>query len=277
MRSHHNFIAATLSLIVSIGLGLSTGSAEEKIVLDGSSGMLPLARALVKAYQDKHPDPQVELGKGVLEPGERLQALAEGTIQIALDSRGIKPEDAQKGNLKVIEVAKGTTVFGVNASVPLSNITEQQICDIYNGNIRNWQPIAGSDSSIAVLTRRPTDVDPEVIRAKVGCFKDLKVVENVKVMARGGEMAKELAETLYSIGMTSMTVVEQSGGKIKALNLNGIEPTPENVRNGRYFLTRDFLFVIKAEPTPGIRKFLQFVQGPDGHNVIVANGAIPLR
>ena len=96
---------------------------EEKLVLDGSSGMLPLATALATAYQQQASAPQIEIGKG-LGTGARLQALAEGTIQIALASHGIKPEDIQKGNLRVIEVAKGAIVFAVNASVPLTNMTE---------------------------------------------------------------------------------------------------------------------------------------------------------
>jgi phosphate transport system substrate-binding protein len=249
---------------------------EEKIVLDGSSGMLPLAQALATAYQQQSSDPQVEIGKG-LGTGARLQALAEGKIQIALASHGIKPEEVQKGNLKVIEAAKGAIVFAVNASVPLTNITEAQVCDIYSGKIRSWQPLGGSDSPIAVLTRPPTEVDPEVIRAKVGCFKELKEIETAKVMGRGGDMAKGLADTPYAIGMTSMTVVEQSGGKVKALTLNGVAPTPEHVKSGRYFLTRDFFFVIKGEPTPAIKKFLDFVLSPDGDRVILANGAVPLR
>jgi phosphate transport system substrate-binding protein len=120
-------------------------------------------------------------------------------------------------------------------------------------------------------------VDPEVIRAKIGCFKELKEVETAKVMARGGDMAKGLVETPHAIGMTSMTVVEQSGGKVKALTLNAVAPTAENVRSGRYFLTREFYFVIKAEPTPSIKKFLDFVLSPDGDRVILANGAVPLR
>jgi phosphate transport system substrate-binding protein len=68
--------------------------AEEKVVLDGSSGMLPLAQALATAFQQQSADPQVEIGKG-LGTGARLQALAEGKIQIALASHGIKPEDVQ--------------------------------------------------------------------------------------------------------------------------------------------------------------------------------------
>ena len=59
--------------------------------------------------------------------------------------------------------------------------------------------------------------------------------------------------------LTAACIVEQSGGKVKALTLNGVAPTPENVKSGIYFLTRDFLFVIKAEPPPAVEKFLDFV------------------
>lgn len=267
-------VRLAMSLLLTVLAAPAWG--EEKIVLDGSTGMLPLATALVTAYQHQSSDPQVEIGKG-LGTGARLRALAEGKIQIALASHGIKPEDVQKGNLKVIGVAKGAIVFAVNASGPIANITEAQVCDIYSGKIRSWQTSGGSDSPIAVFTRPPKEVDPEVIRAKIGCFKELKEVETAKVMARGGDMAKGLAETPHAIGMTSMTVVEQSGGKVKALTLNGVAATVENVKSGRYFLTRDFLFVIKGEPTASVKKFLDFVLSADGDRVILANGAVPLR
>lgn len=268
---HSRFTMVPLWLLVS-----SVACAAEQILLDGSSGMLPLAKALALAYQQRSSDPQVETGTG-LGTGARLRALAEGKIQIALASHGIKPEDVQKGNLKIIEVAKGAIVFAVNTSVPITNVTESQICDVYSGKIKSWQPLGGSDHSVAVLTRPPTEVDPEVIRAKVGCFKELKETEAAKVMARGGDMAKALAETPHSLGMTSMTVVEQSAGKVKALTLNGTAPTAENVKSGRYFLTRDFLFVTRGEPTGPVKKFLDFVLSPEGDRVIQANGAVPLR
>ena len=266
----------SLAVALSCALVASLAWGAERIVLDGSSGMLPLAQALAAAYQQQSSDPRVEIGRG-LGTGARLQALAEGKIQIALASHGIKPEDVQKGNLKIIEVAKGAIVFAVNASVPIASITEAQICDAYSGKIRTWRPLGGPDIPVAVLTRPPAEVDPEVIRAKIGCFKALRETESARVMARGGDMAKGLAETPHALGMTSMTVVEQSGGKLKALALNGIAPTAENVKSGRYFLTRDFLFVTKAEPTPAVRKFLEFVLSPQGDRVIQANGAVPLR
>ena len=275
--SSHTLLTALRSLIAAfMALMILPARGAETIILDGSSGMLPLARALAAAYQKQSTDPQVETGKG-LGTGARLRALAEGKIQIALASHGIKPDEIQKGNLKIIAVAKGAIVFAVNASVPITNITEPEVCDIYSGRSRNWQALRGPDHPVAVLTRPPTEVDPEVIRDKVACFKELKEVETVKVMARGGDMAKGLAETPHAIGMTSMTVVEQSAGQVKALSLSGTAPTEENVRSGHYFLTRDFLFVIRGEPTPPVKRFLDFVLSPDGDRVIRANGAVPLR
>lgn len=264
----------TIALLCALTSSLAWGA--EKIVLDGSSGMLPLAKALAAAYQQRSADPQIEIGKG-LGTRARLRALADGKIHVALASHGIKPEDVQKGNLKIIEVAKGAIVFAVNASVPVTAIGESQVCDAYSGKLRSWQPLGGSDHAVALFTRPPAEVDPEVIRAKVGCFRELKEVETAKVMARGGDMAKALAETPHALGMTSMTVVEQSGGKLRALSLNGVAPTAENVKNGRYFLTREFLFVVKGEPTGPVKRFLDFVISPEGDRVIQANGAVPLR
>ena len=266
----------TLAVALLLLLRIAPAWSQEKVVLDGSSGMLPLARVLATAYQQKSPGTQVEIGKG-LGTGARLVALADNKIQIALASHGIKPEDVQKGNLRVVEAAKGAIVFAVNASVPITNLTEAQVCDIYSGKVPNWQSVGGPNVPIVVLTRPATEVDPEVIRAKIGCFAQLKEVETAKVMARGGDMATGLADTANAIGMTSMTVVEQSAGKVRALTINGVAPTPENVKSGRYFLTRDFLFVTKGEPTGDVKKFLDFVSSSEGDRVILANGAVPLR
>lgn len=253
-----------------------SAAAQEKIVLDGATGVLPLARALAAAYQQRWPDARIEIGNG-LGTGERLQALAEGRIQIAVASHGITAGAVHLGNLTVVTVAKGAVVFAVNQTVPVSSITDTQVCAVYGGEIMTWGPLGGGENPIAVLTRPPEEVDPEVIRAKLACFRDLPMVATAKVMPRGGDMAKGLAETPYALGMTSMTVVAQSGGRVKALALNGTAPTSENVRSGGYRLTRDFFFVVTGEPTGSIRRFLDFVQGPDGDRIIQANGAVPAR
>jgi phosphate transport system substrate-binding protein len=127
--------------------------------------------------------------------------------------------------MSVAEIARTPIVLGANASVPITDLSQTQVCGIYSGALTNWQAAGGSDLAIAARTRPDSEVDAEVIRDGIACLKNLKMPDAVKVMQRGGDMAKELAATTGAIGMTTTTVVEQSGGKIKALSLDGVAPT----------------------------------------------------
>src|SRR5687767_10965900 len=91
----------------------------EKIVADGSTGVMPLVAALAKAYQERYPAAAVEMGKG-LGTKARLQALEEGKIDIALASHGLVVEELTRRGMTMHEVAKVAVVFGVNASVPVT-------------------------------------------------------------------------------------------------------------------------------------------------------------
>ena len=275
MKGHRTFRTAALTL----GLVLSatvSGPAAEKIVVDGSTGVMPLVAALAKAYREHHPAAAVEIGKG-LGARARLQALAEGKLDIALASHGLVVEELARQGMAAREIAKVAVVFGVNIGVPIPNLTDSQLCDIYAGKFTNWQGVGGPDLVIAPRTRPDTEVDAEVVRAKIGCLKDLKMAATVKVMPKSGDMAKELAETVGAIGMTTMTVVEQSRGEIKALSLNGIPPSAENVKRQAYSLTRDSFLVTKAGPSAAVARFLEFIRSAEGERVIIANGAVPVR
>jgi phosphate transport system substrate-binding protein len=103
----------------------------------------------------------------------------------------------------------------------------------------------------------------------------VKMPDTIKIMPTGGDMAKELAATTGAIGMTTTTVVEQSGDKIKALSLDDLAPTEANVTAGKYRMVREVFLVAKGDASPATKAFLSFVKSPDGAKVIKANGAIP--
>lgn len=250
------------------------GQAAERILIDGSTGVTPLVAALAKAYQEQNPGDAVEIGKG-MGTKARISALAEGKIHIAMASHGLVADELIRTGMAVHEIAKVAVVFGVNASVPVTGLAENQVCDIYSRKIRNWRELGGPDLPVAPRTRPDSEVDAEVVRARVGCLATLRMPEEVRVMAKSGDMANELARTAGAIGMTTTTVADQSEGRIQPLSLNGIAPSAENVRSGAYGLTRDSFLVTKAAPDPAIARFLEFVRGPEGRRVIIANGAVP--
>ena len=251
-------------------------SASERIVVDGSTGVMPLVAALAKAYQERHLAAVVEMGKG-LGTKARLQALEEGKIDIALASHGLVVEELSRRGMAVHEIAKVAVVFGVNASVPVSNLSDAQVCDIYARRITSWKALGGPDIAIAPQTRPDSEVDTEVVRANIPCLKGLKMPDGVKVMPRSSDMAKELAATVGAVGMTTATVVEQSRGQIRIVSLNGIIPSAENVGSKTYILTRDSFLVTKATPPSTVAKFIEFVRSSAGAAVIAANGAVPVK
>ena len=265
----------TYSLGALLAIG-AHGQTTEKIVIDGSTGGMPLAAALAKAFQERNPNVTIEIGKG-LGTRPRIQALAEGKIDIALASHGLNIGDITRQGMAVHEIANVAVVFGVNSNVPVVNLTAQQICDVYAGKTSNWKALGGPEMQIAARTRPDSEVDTEVVRDNLACLKDLKMPEAVKVMPRAGDMATELAATAGAIGMTTMTVVEQSQGKIKALSINSIDPSAQNVERKAYRLVRESFFVIKTPASPAVARFLEFTRGAMGHTVITANGAIAVK
>lgn len=271
-------LASCLGAVV-LALALAvTGQAQtkEKVFVDGSTGVMPLAAALAKAYQERHPGAVVELGTG-LGTKARLQALAEGSIDIALASHGLVTEELAARKMVAHEIAKVAVVFGVNAGVPLTSLTDRQVCDIYAGRTANWKELGGPDLAVAPHARPDSEVDAEVVKDKIACLKDVKPAATVKTMPKSGDMAKGLAATPGAIGMTTTTVVEQSRGQIKAVALNGVTPSADNVIRKTYVLTRDSFLVTKATPDPAVARFIEFVRSPAGEAVIVANGAVPVK
>ena len=264
------FTGAT-AIVLAAAANPAIANAQQKIMIDGSTGTAALVTALGNAFTAKH-GVVVEVGKG-LSPKERLEALSAGKIDIAMASRGVNAHEITPKGMTAHRVAMKPVVFAVHETVRAADLTDAQICVIYETPGRNWKDFGGSDLAVAPLARPDGVVDVEVVRGGIGCFKALKLPASVRVLERAGDMATALAETPGAIGMTSTTVVEHSKGKIKALALNGIAPNEGNVAAGRYRLERDVFLVIKNAPSPQVTALIDFVSGPEGAAVIKANGA----
>src|SRR5688572_3523985 len=125
-------IRVFLFLLCGISCAAARAGDAQSIVIDGSTGVTPLVAALAKAYQSTMPGTMIEIGKG-LGTKARIQALADGRIDIAMASHGLNVADIQRQGMAVHEIGKTAVVFGVNASVPIANLTDAQVCDIYSG------------------------------------------------------------------------------------------------------------------------------------------------
>ncbi len=272
-----DLMVIVLAAVVGAYLLLSPrAAAGEAIKIDGSSGVKPLVKALGKAYAKMPGATGVEVGQG-LGSKARLTALADGKIDIATASHGVDAVALAKRGMALHTIARIAVVFGVNSGVPIASLSDHQICDIYAGKTTNWQALGGLDLPIAGRTRPDKEVDAAVMRAGIACLGSLTMAPSIRVNKKSGGMARDLAATAGAIGMTTMTRVRRSKGKIRAVAYNGIEPSVANVESGGYRFIREAYLVTKARPSAAVAAFLTFVGSDQGAAVLKANDAIPVR
>lgn len=248
------------------------------IRIDGSNGVMPLVVALADAFHRENPGITVTFGKG-MGSGARLRALAEGSIDIALASHGLDALSLSRERLVPHRIATTAVVFAVQDEAPVTSLTPSQLCDVFTGRVSSWSALGSASEAtpIVALVRAESEVDMEVIRAGIPCLSNAALGAAVKVTADTEEMRTSLLATPGAIGVTTMTIVGQSGGRLRALAIDGVHPTNESVSAGRYALVRESYLVAKAAPSPAVERFLAFMRTPAAMAVLASNGAVSAR
>ncbi len=250
-------------------------STDGAVRVDGSTGVMPLVAALARAYEAGHPGARVVLGGG-LGSAARVRALVADSIDVALTSQDVAPDALAGQGVAVHAIAQAAVVFAVPAAVAVPALTQQQLCDAYAGRVTSWQQLGGPEQRIVAHTRPAGEVDGDVAIAGVPCLRDAVRTGTVRSIEQPEAMAEALATTAGALGMTSLPFVERSGGRLRAVALDGVVPSVANVRSGAYPLTRRSLLLTRTAPSSAVARFLAFVRSPEGAAVITANGAVPV-
>ncbi len=85
-------------------------------------------------------------------------------------------------------------------------------------------------------------------------------------------MLSQVAGNPDAIGYVSLGSLNDS---VKALAVDGVAATPENVVNGAYPIVRPFLIATKGEPSGLAADFIQFILSAEGQ-AVVGEGYIPV-
>ena len=251
-------------------------------VIDGAAAFFPVYSAFVNAV---YPE-TTELYDGVFEynntPGG-YQLLAEKGIDLFL---GVYPSEEQKAYAEECDttfvytpVGTEAFVFFVHKDNPIDNLTTEQIKGIYSGEITNWKQVGGKNEEIAAFQRNEGSGSQSMLQRFMGDTPIMEApTEMVNTMMSGIiEQVSSYRSKSNSIGFSFRYYVEGiiQNPDIKVLSVDGVAPTAENIRNGRYPIVTPMYAVTYEENTnENVDLLLQWILSEEGQYIIEETGYV---
>jgi len=258
-------ILLTLSSLIA-----SCSRSEAHLVVAGSTSVQPYVELLAEEFELLYPGSGIDIQGGGSSAG--ITAAESGAADIGMSSRWLKRTEE---DLWSVEIAKDGLAVIINPNNPVSNLTLEQVRDIYAANVTDWSQLGGRQARIHIIAREEGSGTRSAFEEMVmgtGSAAQ-RITPRAIVQNSNGAVRQLVAGDPNSIGFISLGLVDQT---VKPVKLEGVEASRENVMNGSYSLFRPFLFVSKSIPPTGLAmEFIEFILSPQGKDLMIQEGLIP--
>jgi len=253
----------------------------------GSDTIVNLALAWAEKYQGDHPDVRISVTGGG--SGTGIAALINGTVDIANASRKIKEEEtsaAQANGIQPVEhiIARDAIAVIVNPNNPVSELTLQQISDIYSGKYTNWTEVGGEDRPIVRLSRETnsgTHVYFLETVLRLGNKEDKTLFSMDTLLLPSSEgIISEVRDNPNAIGYDGLGYVPDDLKMIAIAKKTGgayVLPSIETVNDKSYAIARDLYMYTNGQPAGLIKEYLDWILSDEAQVIVAELGFVPAK
>ena len=204
-----------------------------------------------------------------------LRSLENRETELARVGRPLKAEESARG-LVYVPIGRDPVTFVGGAGVSITDVTADQMINVYSGKITNWQDLGGKPGPIRAIGRESTDSSWQTVVKVFKSFEATAFGEDVKVVHLDPQMIELLDKYPGSLGLLNRSGLAAAKSKLVIFSLDGVKPSAENVENGQYKLWLDFGLVHRANQTsPAARSFIHFMRSPAGVRILREQGVMP--
>ncbi len=265
-----------ISVYALAALMAAAATAQQKIVVDGSTTVGPIAKAFAEYFMAANPDVNITVSESG--SGNGAKSLVNQTCDVADMSRPMKDSEfkaaADKGIQPVAHVVAldGLPIL-VHPSNPVQELTVEQVRKIYLGEITNWSEVGGPDQKIVAISRDTNSGTYETFEEKV--MDKQKIREDCEYVGSNGAIRQRVQSTPAAIGYAGLGFVDKT---VKALKINGIYPSAETVQTGEYPVARPLFMYTNGYPKLGspLYRFVTIHLGADGQEMVEEIGFVPV-
>jgi phosphate transport system substrate-binding protein len=253
VRAHRTLKVLSLIVLALLVSAPATGAAAKRLILGGSTSVLPLAQKLASAYHHAYPripEPKVEGGQTDI----GISGVAAGRFDIGDASRD--PLTTDPKGLVFTKIARDGVCVITNKQNPVADFSQQTIQGIFTGSIRDWSEVPNAKASgpIDLFDRDGASGTQDAFQS-IFLGEDLKISPSASAESSEGLEQNAVAADPNAIGFVSLYFT----AGVNAAEYQGVACNLRNARSGQYGGVRNFWMVTKGEPKGEAKKFIGWV------------------
>ena len=234
---------------------------------DGSTSMEKVIGALSESYMAANKD--VTVNYNPTGSGAGITAVQEGTCDIGLSSRALKDEEKATGLQETVLAYDGIAII-VHPDNPVSDLTLEQIAQLYTGEITNWKDVGGNDAQVVLIGREAASGTRDGFESITGTKDKCQYRQE---LTSTGDVITTVSQNPDAIGYASLASIKDS---VKALNVDGVTPSEASVKDGSYKVQRPFVLVtVEGKAlSSAAQSFFDYATSADAADIIAKAGAV---
>ena len=237
------------------------------VATDGSTSMEKVIGALSESFMANNADTTVTYNP--TGSGSGITAVQEGTCDIGLSSRALKDEEKAAGLKETVLAYDGIAII-VHPDNPVSDLSLEQIAKLYTGEITNWKDVGGNDAQVVLIGREAASGTRDGFESITGTKDKCQYRQE---LTSTGDVITAVSQNPDAIGYASLASIKDS---VKALNVDGVTPGEDTVKDGSYKVQRPFVLVtVEGKAlSPAAQAFFDYATSPDAAAIIAKAGAV---
>jgi len=274
-------------LVVGI-LAFMTGKSEPEVLASsqgvirvaGSTTVLPIVSRAAERFQARNTSIKITVNAGG--SGVGIHGAGTRRLDIGFASREITPQESNRyASLHTTVIGRDAVACAVSSEIfhsGVRSLSKQQIGDIYLGKITNWQQVGGPDRTIIVIDKETHRGTRHVFMQYLFGKSNVRAPGARLVTGSNNEEQAKIAQSDAAIGMLSIAWINddvvgiglQEGRQV-------IQPTLDNVRNGRFPIARNLNLITAGKPAGAVKQFIDYLLSEEGQQLVTDSGYIPIH
>lgn len=228
----------------------------------GSTALQPLVEKVAEIYMTDNPNYTITVQGGG--SGTGLTQVSTGAVDIgnsdvyAEEKDGIDASKIEDHRIAVVGVAPV-----VNKEVGVTNITSEQLKDIFTGKVTNWKEVGGKDQKIELINRAAgSGTRATFEKWAIDGAEAAKGQEQDS----SGTVRKIVSETPGAISYLAFSYIDDS---ILGLSIDDVEPKDENVLDNSWKIWAYEHMYTQKDASKDVLAFLDYMKSDDVQKNVV--------